>query len=567
MPSQNYTARTSKRSIAVAFVLSFITMFPITAPAQILVTESVPMRDGVSLATDVYLTLLGTQRPAILLRTPYGRRESSTAGVAYLFLLAGYVVAIQDMRGTGDSAGVNDAFVGEMQDGYDTVEWVASQPWCNGEVGMFGVSALGIGAYLAAAARPPSLKTAVVGFATGDLYRALYPGGELRAEILDGWIAPQSPAYVNVVLANPVYTPFWHEGSAERVAPMITIPIYHVGGWYDPFQQRTLDMYFALQYFGGLGARGNQKLLMGPWTHVNLFAEEQGELVYSGAIYDNAFDEILMWFNYWLHDEPNGIRTPTVRYYLMGDTSHATAPGNIWVDADRWPPAAQSRRLYLGRPNHLSAQPPHGDAARPGVYIYHPLNPVPTRGGANLSIAAGPYDQQSIESRGDVLVYTSDPLTQPLTVAGRVLAELFTSSTAVDTDWTAKLIDVYPDGRAMLVCDGILRARYRFGVAAPFLLTPGRRYSFLIDLWSTALVFDAGHRIRVEISSSNSPRFEPNLDNGLTPRAGGSAVITANTIFYGSETPSSLILPVISPAAHPIFQGQETEARRWPLYR
>jgi len=543
------------------------------ADAQFAVEEMVRMRDGVKLATDVYRFPFG-RRPAILVRTPYGKDGSEMAAAAAIFLQAGYVAVIQDVRGTGDSQGTNEIFRtdswGALQDGYDTVEWIADQSWCDGKVGMFGVSALGICGYLAAGARPPSLVCEVVAFSAADLYdQATYQGGELRAELVDGWVGDQNPAKLPELLDHSVRTSYWDILDAEDRQPQVRVPILHVGGWYDCFLQGTLNHFAGLQARGDVGARGNQKMIVGPWRHVNFASRDQGELTYpSNSVTLDVLTEAVDWFDYWIKGDDNGIMDgPPVRYYVMGDVDRTTTRGNVWRDSDAWPPAYRERRLYLWGDRTLAARPPRGSVAMPETFRYDPSYPAPTKGGANLEIDAGPYDQKSVEKRSDMLVYTSAQLTQPLEITGRIWVELYASSSAVDTDWVAKLCDVYPDGRSMLVCDGVLQARARDSTSSPTLIAPGVIYRFPIDLWSTSLCFNTDHRIRISISSSNSPRFEANRNNGQRVRLGNSVVAT-NTIYHDSIRPSALILPMTYPTAgeHPLFQSS-TGASNWAIYR
>jgi len=547
-----------------------------TVPAQVATEYMVRMRDGTKLATDVYRVLFDPfHHPAILIRTPYGKSDATVQVTAGILFQAGYIAVIQDVRGSGHSEGTNEVFQadgwGTLQDGYDTVEWVASQSWCDGQVGMFGFSALGISSYLAAGARPPSLVCEVAAFAASDLYdQAAYQGGELRAELIDGWLHDQNPAQIAELLDHSVRTSYWDILDAEDRQPQIRVPTLHVGGWYDCFLQGTLNHFAGLQSRGDVGARGKQKLIVGPWTHVNFASPKQGELTYpSNSITLDLVTEAVKWFDYWIKGVNNGIMDgPPVRYYVMGDVDRTTTRGNVWRESSTWPPTGRERRLYLWGDRTLSARPPRGSVAMAETFLYNPSNPVATRGGANLDLDAGPYDQRPVESRSDVLVYTSDQLTEPLEIAGHVWVELYASSSAVDTDWTAKLCDVYPDGRSMLVCDGIVQARCRDSTSSPTLTAPRTIYRFPIDLWSTSVAFHTGHRIRLTISSSNAPRFEPNRNNGKRVRSGDPPVVAANTVYHDTIRPSALILPVTWPATgeHPLFQSS-TNASNWRLYR
>jgi putative CocE/NonD family hydrolase len=319
------------------------------------------------------------------------------------------------------------------------------------------------------------------------------------------------------VIAHETYDTFWQNASVEVRHASVEIPIYHSGGWYDIFLEGTLNFFAALQAAGAdPAARGNQKVVIGPWTHSGQDSYQQGELTYpsNSVIADDETQRMLQWFDYWLKGEANGIMDlPPVRYYVMGDVDDATGPGNEWWEAAEWPVSATPSVVYLGSDGRLIATPP-GVGDPPDSFVYDPDSPVPTIGGANLKIPAGPYDQRPAESRSDVLVFTSSALTEPLEIVGPVTVVLHGSSTALDTDWVVRLCDVYPDGRSMLVTDGIRRAKFRDSYQTAALLTPGEIYEFEIDLWPTAIAFNTGHRIRIDVSSSNDPRFDPNPNTG-----------------------------------------------------
>ncbi len=260
---------------------------------------------------------------------------------------------------------------------------------------------------------------------------------------------------------------------------------------------------------------------------------------------------MIEWFDYWLKgDDDDILDLSPVRYYLMGDVSASHAPGNEWRQASNWPIPATASALFLA-PGELVAKAAFSGQAS---YVYDPANPVPTLGGNNLYLDAGPYDQRSLESRSDVLVFSSRELSEPLEITGPVTVLLSASSSALDSDWTAKLCDVYPNGRSMMMMDGLRRAKYRQGFEEAVLLEPGQPVEVEIELGSTALVFNTGHRIRLTISSSNSPRFEPNPNTGLPWSAEQEIQSATNTVYFNSD--SKLVLPVISPAFHPLFQSE-----------
>jgi predicted acyl esterase len=532
-------------------------------------TESVQMRDGVQLSTDLYLpfgSLIGNEYPAVLMRTPYDKGDLSSLG--YALVLEGFAAVIQDVRGRFESSGEMRTFfddgwgldpTGTHWDGYDTVEWCARQDWCDGKVGMFGFSSLGISANLTAGAKPPHLLCAVIYVAASDLYHdGVHQGGGFRKELAEEWLADVGalPDVLQVIRAHESYDAFWQNASVAARHSQISIPIYHVGGWYDIFLQGTLNNFAGLQANGAGLARGNQKLVVGPWTHSGEATTTQGELTYppNSVIETQEIQNGLDWFKFWLMGEGGSIlNLPPVRYYLMGAAGESGAPGNDWRSTSTWPVQSIPTPLFLYQGGFLYGRSP-ASATSTSAFSYDPGNPVPTLGGANLNIDAGPYDQRSTESRPDVLTFTSPVLTGPLEIVGPLEVVLYASSNAPDTDWTAKVCDVYPDGRSMLVTDGILRGRYRGGFETPQLLPPGAIGEFHLDLWSTALVFNAGHRIRVDISSSNSPRFEPNPNTGEVSGLAAPKAAAANMVYHSKIHCSRLVLPVTSPPAHPLFQ-------------
>ena len=519
----------------------------------------VPMRDGIRLATDVFVPSQGTGPwPTILVRTPYGKHTSLDDGLVTLLTdIQKYVLAVQDTRGRFDSEGVDSLFFhdgwGRLQDGYDTVEWIALQSWCDGKVGTWGLSALGITQYLLAGAAPPHLSCCYVMVAASNLYEeALFYGGAYRRSLVDGWLRDTNSEYLlDYFIQHPNYEPIYDVLNLSTRYDSVVVPIFHVGGWHDVFIQGQINAFCGIQERGGARASGHQKLRVGPWTH-KLFTSVCGEVTYPHASFENLLVEMIEWFDYWLKDRENGIdQRPSVRYYLMGNLDRIDGLVNRWIDRDDWPPPCTPTLFYLREGGSLSQEAPDGDE-RIDEFDYDPDDPVPTVGGRNLNIPAGCYDQRSVESRDDVLVYTTEPLDAPLGVAGRISVTVWASSDAVDTDFTAKLCDVYPDGRSMLVADGIVRARHRRTLWDEEFLTPGQTYEFPIDLWSTAIVFDNGHRIRLAISSSNFDRFETNPNTGGPFRQHTTAVVAHQTVYHDLDHPSAVILPVIDISEIPV---------------
>ncbi|HOX45969.1 MAG TPA: CocE/NonD family hydrolase [Myxococcota bacterium] len=523
---------------------------PVLAQAQV-TTEMVPMRDGVRLATDVYLAADWAPGPVLLVRTTYGRDGISDLGQGLAQYGLFWVVA-QDTRGRGGSEGDDTVFQDDAADGADTVAWILAQPWCNGLVGTLGGSALGITQYLLAGQGPEGLACQWMDVATPDLYaHAMFPGGVFLKALIEGWLGNQgSLDWLPQIVAHPLLDAFWDPVRLEGLYPNVNWPAMHFGGFYDIFLQGTIEAFQRFSSEGGPGATHTQKLVLGPWTHGAFFDRSQGELTYPA---DAAWTEgaylaaQLDWFNWCLKGQASGVDDwPAVRYYLMGDPEAAGAPGNEWREADSWPPPEAGEQAWFLQPGGVLS--PAGPPAAAGEMSFpsDPADPVPTVCGANLTLAAGPCDQAPrVESRADVAVWTSDALTEPVTLAGRVRARLYFSADVLDCDLAVRLTDVYPDGRSMLVLDGALRARHRNGFEAEQLLTPGQVEEGWVDLWSTALVFAPGHRIRVSVSGSNAPRFDPNPQTGEPFRQHTRLQPGTLTLHHGPDTPSALVLPVL----------------------
>jgi hypothetical protein len=321
----------------------------------------------------------------------------------------------------------------------------------------------------------------------------------------------------------------------------------HIGGWYDIFLQGTLNAFVERQYGGGPGSAGNQKLVMGPWWHGGFSSVTQGELMYpSNSLYSSIWADSYTMYDYYLKGVDTGYgEIPAVRYYVMGDVDDPQAPGNEWRESEVWPVEYTNLSLYLDGES-LELAPGEDSVAS---YFYDPNDPVLTRGGPNLVLPGGPMDQREAEERDDVLVFSTPPLEVPVEVTGKVWVQLFASSNCSDTDFMAKLTDVYPDGRSMLVLDGALRARHRNSMESEELMEGGKVYELWVDLWSTSIIFNEGHRIRLAITSSNSPRFERNPNTGLAYGEWEETRIANNSIHMGSSHASRIVLPLAGPDA------------------
>jgi putative CocE/NonD family hydrolase len=555
----------------------------------------VPMHDGTILRADIYRPDTSSRFPVLLQRTPYGKGFSETS-YALIAAERDYAVVIQDTRGRWASEGDGYPFIYEKADGYDTIAWVANQSWSNGKVGMFGGSYVGYTQYAAAVSQHPALKTIIPAITFCDPQAVLYQGGTLAlgaglswnllagaqmaimrrnatpAEMAQLW--SQFIAVVNGLgtgetfrhlplteiplvgrtglvtyladaIAHPAHDDYWNQITCPY--DKLTLPIFHLGGWYDIFISNTHRDFIALNSQGNL----HQKLLIGPWTH-GKFDNVNGEIDFglqSSGILMLPEELMLHWFDFWLKDIDNGVKEePPIRIFVMGD--------NQWRNENEWPLArtkytsyylhSQGRANSLNGDGSLSLEPPADEPV--DTFVYDPRNPVPTRGGGlccyQAALPPGAYDQREVEGRPDVLVYTSPPLDQNIEITGPIQLIVWITSNAPDTDFTAKLVDVGPCGYARNVQDGILRLRYREpGQVTP--LHPGEAYPITIDLAATSNVFKANHRIRLEISSSNFPRFDRNTNTGRTLGEEIELRPALQTVLHDTQHPSHLILPLI----------------------
>ncbi len=518
-----------------------------TVAASVKKTDAmVAMRDGVKLATLIFLPEGAGPFPVVLQRTPYGKEAFSAGAPAWT--QAGFAFVVQDCRGKGKSEGRYSPFVDDPQDGYDTVEWCAKQPWSTGKIGMYGASAMGIAANLAAMENPPHLAAAFVLVARSSIYhQSAFMGGVFRKELNELWLKRQgAESVLQETFKHAVYDGAYDSNEMEKHWHKIRVPMYNYGGWYDIFSEGNIQNFTGLQKQGGKGAAGNQKLIMGPWAHGQL--EEVKYPVNSGAgqFGGNLSTELAMrWFEYWLKGTNNGIMNePPVKYYVMGDVTDPKAPGNEWRTAAAWPPPAKLTSYYLTAGGGLTTTPAKENKSS-DTYAYDPKNPVPTIGGGNLFTKKGPMDQRATGERNDILKYQTPVLTEPLEVTGKVIVELFIESDAPDTDFIAKLIDVYPDGTERLVLDSAIRARFREGFTREVMMKKGEVYKLSIDLWNTSLIFNKGHRLAIHITSSNDPRFDPNPNTGKPLRADTETRVANNTIHHSRNHASRALLPVV----------------------
>jgi putative CocE/NonD family hydrolase len=532
------------------------------------------MRDGTRLAANIFRPKAGDRFPVVLMRTPYGKLDEKFPD-AKRYTTAGYAMVVQDCRGRGKSEGDWDPFRYDVEDGFDTQEWVGKQPWCNGEVGTAGGSYVGWTQWAPGPNASKYLKAMVPVVPFADAYDLAYVGGAFQLALLMGWgsavggvsLSPdklqeayrhlplrtfgdqfeKKVPYLNDWVQHATYDEYWKQRGINYRYAQVTVPILNIGGWYDIFSKVTLELTAQVRASSrDREVRRNEFVIIGPWTH-GVGARQVGELNFGPSAALKVGDFQFQWFEYWLKGRETGIQDwPAFYLFVMGE--------NRWRGENEWPLKRTEFTSYFlhssGRANSLKGQGAL-NTTKPGEeepdhFTYDASNPVPTVGGNNLvGASAGPYDQTKVEEREDVLVYSTPPLQQDLEATGPVKLILWAASSATDTDFTGKLVDVAPDGKAYNLCDGILRARYRNGMQKPVLLEPGQPQRFEIDLWVTSNVFKTGHRIRLEVSSSNFPRFDRNPNSGK-PFGTDTELLAANqTILHEAEHPSQLVLPVI----------------------
>ena len=532
----------------------------------------VPMRDGVRLSTNIYRPDDPGKFPVLLTRSPYGNGGAGSR-FAHSFVKRGYIVVAQDTRGRYESEGVFDALQTEAVDGYDTQQWAGTQSWCNGKIGTYGGSYVGFTQWMPAPLQSPYLVTMLPVVTFSDFYDLVYQNGAFRHELWSLWSLEMTSPYnvkqdsINKQTEKVIFTlplidqdkvfgwkmPFlrdwlmhserdhyWDRTSIGDNYSKIRASAYSIGGWYDILLKGTINNFIKMT---GLSIdpkiREKQKILIGPWVH-NEGNRLVGELDFGESAVLDETALMVRWFDNQLKGKDNGIdEEPPVKIFVMGE--------NRWRFENEWPLAKTDYQKYYFH-SHGNANTISGDGTMDTKlpkdqiidrFIYDPKNPVRTIG------SMGPYDQRQVENRMDVLVYNTDPLKEDIEVTGPVNAIIYASSSAKNTDFTAKLVDVNPDCRAIRICEGIIRADHRNPSLPPSNIEPGKIYKYIIDLWATSNVFKKDHKIRVEISSSNFPRFDRNLNTGNYFATDTTILKAEQTIFHSAEYPSCIVLPVI----------------------
>jgi putative CocE/NonD family hydrolase len=554
------------------------------------------MRDGTILRADVYHLRSPGRFPAMLQRTPYSKNPARASREFGELARRGYAVVIQDTRGRYMSDGVAQPH-DEAQDGFDTIAWVAQLPYVNGKVGMFGGSYLASTQLLAATLKPPALVALFPASSYASRYDMVFQGGafylsdglgwnldqavDVRRRVLtpeanrDGpadlndaeskafheqwlWHVPlktmdaleirkYAPGYF-LMLEHPTLDAYWRTFDIAARHDQFQVPAYHLTGWYDTLLTGTLRNFTGLRAHAATEqARRYQRLVIGPWTHARptLASTKIGDVDFGSQAGLDSQELMARWFAYWLQGGDRAIiEGAPVRIFIMGE--------NRWRDEQEWPlKRARSTEYYLGSGGHantaagdgmLSPQPSNGSSA--DRFVYDPSDPVPT--GALGGYSRTPSDQRETEKRADVLVYSSAALSENIEVTGPISVKLWVASSARDTDFTAKLVDVFPDGTARALNDGILRARYRESRTRPVLLEPGQPVEITIDVGATGNLFKSGHRIRLDISSSNFPRFDRNPNTGGAFGEDSTLLRAEQTILHDAMHPSRLVLPVVA---------------------
>jgi len=537
------------RWAVVFIVVGLLAPLSLAGPPPTIMLE---MTDGTKLATDYYLPAEGGPAwPVVVARSTYAKALARDQAERYN--KRGYACVVQDTRGLGFSKGEKNVFYTDgwragLRDGTDTIAWVKSQPWCNGKIGTVGGSALGMTQVLMAPVVTDVVCQTIEVAPSNFYHNVAYQGGVWRKNLVEGWLTMLGlQTTMAIYKSHPTYDTFWTYYNVEAKAPEIHLPGMHIGGWYDIFQQGTINNFVTRQNQGGPGAKGNQKLIMRWSSHGK---DDERDFKFNKNRHDVRIAQLKADFeDYWLKGVDNGIMdSPAVYYYVMGDDTDPDAPGMEWRTADTWPPFPTTATPYYFAPDGLLLTEAGTEPAT-ASFTYDPADPVLTHGGANLLRPAGPFDQRAVsEGRTDILKFATSPLAAPVESTGRVTVKLYVSTDAPDTDFTAKLLDIYPagDDREIIIVDGIQRVKFRNGYdkPAPLLTSSEEVVEISLDLWSTSWIFNTNHRIGVDVSSSNYPRFEKNANTGEDFPDPNNLRVAHNTVHLGKGYSSALILPI-----------------------
>jgi putative CocE/NonD family hydrolase len=537
----------------------------------------IPMRDGVHLYADVYLPKADGKYPVIMTRLPYGKREYGSWSPVYgrFWARRGYAFVVQDVRGKFKSEGAWNPFVNEVDDGYDTVEWISRQPWCDGNIGAVGESYMGYTCWAAGVSGHPKLRCIAPGMTATDVYGVwAFRRGAFCLQTMSSWVIPEdSRGSQNHLRLDPWTLPLsslgdsaglrsdhykewlshpWRDAYWNRInlcdrLDDVAIPVLHMGGWLDVFLEGTLDDWARLSTDAS-GTASNQWLVMGPNDHGSTTnaSRRLGRVDLGPAEPDAFYDHIKDFFDYSLKGVDNGFgNTPRVKYFVIGK--------NAWIEDDSWPPRNIRPTDYYLHSNGdanaldgsgtLSTAPPGEEPA--DKYAYDPADPAAeSLRGDSWYLARHLRDRTPLENRDDVLVYTSSILTQDTELTGPITATIFAATSAVDTDIMVTLVDVFPDGYAQTIQEGVVRASYRHSDKEPSTVQPDEAQEYRIGLRSTSYVVKKDHCIRIEVTSSDFNRYNRNLNTG-EPIGTGTMIVTAHQqVYHDAARPSRVTLPL-----------------------
>lgn len=541
-------------------------------------TIKVPMRDGVLLATDVYRSPDVKRAPVLLMRTPYNKDRAKKT--AERFAKAGFITVVQDCRGRFQSEGIFFPYNNEGQDGYDAIEWLGKQTWCNGRIGMWGASYVGATQWQAAVEKPPGIVTMAPTATWSSFYRNLYLGGAVRLSLITRWASgnSQKPAEATVttdwrrtwlhlplsevdqeigwsipwlqgMLTHPRHDGYWKRVELTEEIADLKLPMQHTVGYYDFFSRESVGNFMRMQQASDSQTRNRQQLILGPWDHGSIGRAKVGEVDFGPNAVIDAAGENLKWFQRFLkagESTSKAIEVP-VKYFSMGD--------NVWHEDTTWPPHGFTATAFYFHSNG-KANTDGGDGAlnrSPATmnepadrFKADPDDPTPacpvTKSRPLMAATWAPVDQRPIEKRDDVLVYTSKPFTKPLRFAGNAQAKLFVSADTPDADWVVKLIDVHPDGFSQNLTVGILRGSFRNSELHPTPLKPNQVYEVTVDLGPIAAQISEGHRLRVDVCGAYFPLFDRNPNTAEGP-FGKNTKIATERVYHDLARPSRIILP------------------------
>lgn len=515
----------------------------------------IPMRDGVKLSAYLYFPPGDGPWPVL-----YEQRYADLKGVGTRqgnarLAKAGYVVCAENFRGAGLSEGTWVGYRalgwGELQDGYDTVEWLAKQQWSSGKIGTFGSSQAGFAQNFLAVTRPPHLVAQYMIDTGLSLYQEGYRiGGTTRPERFKGMDAVcREPAHNRALLAewfqHPTFDDYWKQEDCSRHFDKMDVPCFTIGSWFDFMNIGSIESYRGRQHRAGPNSRGKQQLLIGPWLHGGYLGKNTNkvsELTFPENAKFDAESHLIRWFDFWLKGRDNLVdRDPTIRYYAMGAVGEANAPGNIWRETNDWPIPSTPTSYFLRDGGKLTMSTPT-EADTSVSFLADPLKPnsIPSRA------FPGAADARKFEEQAEVRTFTTEPLSEPVEWTGIVKTELFVTSSAKDTDFIVRVCDVYPDGRSILLVDYIRRGRYRDGFEQEVFFTPDKVEKVAFEVGWISQIFAKGHRIRVTVASTGAPFFEPNPNTGepLGLDFPANAVVAKNTVQVNKLHASRVIAPL-----------------------